>query len=101
MGSRYAFRVTGRLTPTLLGVLDPLEASLDENDTILVGPVVDRAALHGFIARIEALGLDLVELRRLPQPPADAGTPRCASCGTVHAQEPGPSRVLRGRRQRR
>ena len=28
--------------------------------------MADRAALHGFIARIEALGLELVELQRLP-----------------------------------
>jgi hypothetical protein len=48
----------------------------------LVGLVVDGAALHGFIARIEALGLELVELRRLPPHPADGGpTSRCPEWG--------------------
>jgi hypothetical protein len=33
-------------------------------DTLLTG-VLDRSALYGVLAEIEALGLDLVELRRL------------------------------------
>jgi hypothetical protein len=96
MGGRYAFRVTGRLTPALLHVLDPLEASVDETDTVLVGPVVDRAALHGFIARIEALGLDLIELRRLPQREPGVDGHRCTSCGndvTVLPDVTGPPDV--------
>jgi hypothetical protein len=46
---------------------------------VLVGRVTDQAALHGFIARIEALGLELVELQRLPLNGATNGfCPRCA-----------------------
>jgi hypothetical protein len=33
---------------------------------MLVGRLADRAALYGFIARIDALGLELVELQRRP-----------------------------------
>jgi hypothetical protein len=35
-------------------------------ETVLAGPVADQSALHGLIRRIEALGLEMVEVRRLP-----------------------------------
>jgi hypothetical protein len=80
VNAEYAFRVSGRLTPALMGALDPLEARDASTDTLLVARVVDRSALHGYIARIEALGLELVELRRLP-PGDDTGGHGCPSCG--------------------
>jgi hypothetical protein len=33
---------------------------------VLTGPLPDRAALCGVLAQIEALGLELLEVRRLP-----------------------------------
>jgi hypothetical protein len=53
-------------------------SQLKGNDTLLTG-VLDRSALYGVLAEIEALGLDLVELRLLlprgsdhsPQVPGD------------------------------
>jgi hypothetical protein len=41
-------------------------------DTVLEGTVDDGAALHGLLRRIEALGLELVEVRRLTDS-ADSG----------------------------
>ena len=64
--AEYAFRISGRVPPALRPRWSHSRASQTSADTLLVGPVADRAALHGFIARIEALGLELVELRRLP-----------------------------------
>jgi hypothetical protein len=32
---------------------------------VLVGPVADQAALHGLLAKIRDLGLELLEVRRL------------------------------------
>jgi hypothetical protein len=88
----YAFRVSGRLTRAMLGALDPLEAREASTETLLVGRVVDLSALYGFIARIEALGLELVELRRLP-PGDDTGAHGCPSCGrTAKADGPGATR---------
>ena len=46
-----------------------LNTSTAPVDTLLEGTVDDGAALHGLLRRIEALGLELVEVRRL----ADAG----------------------------
>jgi hypothetical protein len=54
-------------------------ARLVLRETLLVGCVAGRAALHGFIARIEAPGLELVELQRLPGAGRCAG--RCPECG--------------------
>jgi hypothetical protein len=77
---RADLRVKGRLTPTLRAALSPLEAMDAGAETLLLGLVADRAALHGFIARIEALGLELIELKQLP--PADSeGGLECPACG--------------------
>jgi len=47
-------------------------------ETVLHGPVQDQAALYGLLDRIQALGLELVEVRRLPdmpdEPPGSAGS---------------------------
>jgi len=34
-------------------------------DTLLVGALADQAALHGVLTQIEALGLELLEVRRV------------------------------------
>ena len=93
MSAEYTFRVAGRLTPGLLGALDPLEARAASTDTLLVGRVADRAALHGFIARIEALGLELVELKRLPTRRSAKG--RCPECGRDGGGDERDSRATR------
>ena len=38
-------------------------------ETVLHGPLADQAALHGVIDLVRALGLELVEVRKLPAPP--------------------------------
>jgi hypothetical protein len=60
----YALRISGHLGPTALSAFPSMVAQLKEEDTLLTG-VLDRSALYGVLAEIEALGLDLVELRRL------------------------------------
>jgi hypothetical protein len=60
----YEIRVRGLLGKTLLGAFPGMRARAHEKDTVLCGPVADQAALHGVLAEIEALGLELLELRR-------------------------------------
>jgi hypothetical protein len=79
VSAEYTFRIAGRLTRRLLEALEPLEARATAGDTLLMGRLADRAALYGVIARIEALGLELVELQRLPHRPAADGA--CPECG--------------------
>ena len=66
MSREYEFRIKGRLSPELLATFAPLETDADVVQTVLVGPITDRAQLHGIIARCETLGLELIEFRRLP-----------------------------------
>jgi hypothetical protein len=61
----YTFRVRGRLGATALSAFPSLVAELKEGETVLTGPVEDRSALFGVVGQIEALGLDLLELRHI------------------------------------
>jgi hypothetical protein len=62
----YELRIRGRLSRTLMHEFAELSlaASVEPVETVLAGPIEDQAALHGIIRRIEALGLELVEVRR-------------------------------------
>jgi hypothetical protein len=64
---RYRIRVRGHLGPTIRCAFPALQTrDSGGGDTVLTGPLPDRAALHGVLAEIEALGLELLEVRRLP-----------------------------------
>ena len=63
---RYRIRVRGHLGQTIRCAFPALQARASGGDTVLTGPLPDRAALHGVLAEIEALGLELLEVRRLP-----------------------------------
>jgi hypothetical protein len=62
---RYEIRVRGRLGDLLLGAFPDLRAQADGADTVLMGALPDQASLFGVLAEIEALGLELLEVRRL------------------------------------
>jgi hypothetical protein len=61
----YEIRVRGHLGRTLLEAFPGMRARAHEKETVLAGPVTDQAALHGMLAEIETLGLELLELRRV------------------------------------
>jgi hypothetical protein len=60
----YEIRVRGVLSDTLLEAFPTMDAHTSQGDTLLVGALPDQAALHGVLAAIEALGLELLEVRR-------------------------------------
>jgi hypothetical protein len=68
-GGSYEIRIKGRLSDSLLAAFEGLTASVEPAETVLHGPVRDQAALYGLLDRIQSLGLELVEVRRLPQTP--------------------------------
>jgi hypothetical protein len=56
--------VRGLLSETLLAAFPTLSADAQGTKTALTGTLADQAALYGVIAQIEALGLELIEVRR-------------------------------------
>jgi hypothetical protein len=59
------FRIRGRLGRSLLGAFPSLRPEVDGSETVLTGPLPDQAAVHGVLAQIEALGLELLAFRRV------------------------------------
>lgn len=59
----YEIRVRGTLSDTLLEAFPGLYARTERGETVLSGRLADRAALHGVLTEIEALGLELLEVR--------------------------------------
>ena len=60
----YAIRINGHLGATVLSAFTKLTPQRRGAQTVLTGRL-DRSALYGVLAEIEALGLELVEIRRL------------------------------------
>ena len=67
----YEIRVRGRVTPAVLARFEGMRATVEPVETKLHGPLPDQAALHGVIGLVNSLGLELVEVRRLPDEPDD------------------------------
>jgi len=63
---QYEIWVRGHLGETMRSAFPALRAQLRGEDTVLTGALPDQAALYGVLAEIEALGLELLEVRRLP-----------------------------------
>jgi hypothetical protein len=61
----YQIRVRGRLGQTIRAAFPALRARVDGGDTVLTGVLADQAAVYGVLAEAEALGLELIEVRRL------------------------------------
>jgi hypothetical protein len=65
--ARYEIHIRGRVGPELAEVFEGLNAEVQPVETVLHGEIVDQAALHGVLDRVRALGLELTEVRRLPE----------------------------------
>jgi hypothetical protein len=76
--ARYAIRIHGHPGATVLSASPALVSRRHGADTVLTG-LLDRSALYGVLAEIEALGLDLVEVRHLtPQGKSPESGDRCS-----------------------
>jgi hypothetical protein len=72
----YEFRVRGHLDAAAVAELPGLAVHEQGDETVLTGVVVDQAALHGVIERLERAGAHLVEVRQRPPAQADPGEHR-------------------------
>jgi hypothetical protein len=64
----YEIRLRGMIGRTLAERFDGFDAEIQPAATVLRGEVRDQAELYGVLARIESLGLELVEVRPLGAP---------------------------------
>jgi hypothetical protein len=62
--ARYLIRINGHLGATLLSAFPTMAWQREGTETVLTGEL-DRPGLYGVLAEIEALGLDLLEVRQL------------------------------------
>ena len=70
----YAIRIQGRLGATALSAFPAMVPQLKDGETVLTGWLKDRSAVFGILAQIEALGLDLLELRQIGGTPESLGS---------------------------
>ncbi len=69
----YQIRITGHLGREWTDWFEGLAITLEANgDTLLTGPVVDQAALHGVLKKVRDLGMPLVSVTRVRPGSADA-----------------------------
>lgn len=62
----YVIRVRGVLGPNWSAWFEGLTVtSTEAGDTLLAGPVADQAALHGLLAKVRDLNLELVSITRV------------------------------------
>jgi hypothetical protein len=70
----YQIRITGQLGPGWADWFEGLTVTLDGGDTLITGPVVDQAALHGLLKRVRDLGMPLVSGSPIESGPPTLGT---------------------------
>ena len=61
--TQYEIRVRGLLSDRLLSAFPEMDARIRNHETVLTGELPDQSALHGVLGRIEALGLELLDVR--------------------------------------
>jgi len=64
----YVIRVEGTLSDGFISAFPALESSQHAH-TVLHGTLEDQAALSGVLAQLRTLGVDVVEVHRIPVPP--------------------------------
>jgi hypothetical protein len=68
----YQIRIEGHLGREWTDWFEGLTITLEDNgDTLLTGPVVDQAALHGLLKKVRDLGLSLVSISPLEHSQGD------------------------------
>jgi hypothetical protein len=78
-GGDFEIRIKGRVGGAFRSAFAELTVTVNPPETVLRGAGLDQAALYGILDRIQALGLELVEVRRLPAGGGDDAAPGLGS----------------------
>jgi hypothetical protein len=62
----YEIRISGRMTDSLSGAFEDFTADVKPAETVMRGELRDQSELRGVLDQIQSLGLELIEVRRLP-----------------------------------
>ena len=69
----YELRVAGAVPEQDLRDLGAVTLAVDQVNTVLYG-IPDESALYGLLSRLRALGIEVAEIRRVPDPTPSAST---------------------------
>ena len=70
----YEIRFQGHLSSYRARMFEGMEMIIGpDGETVLTGPVIDQAALHGILNRIRDLGVPLLSVKQLSADEANAG----------------------------
>lgn len=64
--ANYEIRIKGRVGDSALLAFEGMAVTIEPVETILYGPIPDQDTLHELLTKLQSLGLEIVELRRLP-----------------------------------
>jgi hypothetical protein len=86
----YQIRIKGHLDSQWTDWFEGLTITLEEDsNTLLTGPVIDQAALHGLLKKVRDLGLPLVSVSPVePSPSTALGT---GQADVSDVKPPGPA----------
>ncbi|HZD69490.1 MAG TPA: hypothetical protein VFA45_11430 [Actinomycetes bacterium] len=72
--ANYEIRIKGRVGDSLLSAFEGLAVTVEPVETVVYGPIPDQNTLHELLTKLQSLGLEVVELRRLPRGGGHPGT---------------------------
>jgi len=64
----YQIRIEGHLGHRWTEWFGGMTITLEDGNTLLTGPVVDQAALHGLLKKVRDLGMPLISASRVKPP---------------------------------
>ena len=73
--ANYEIRIRGRVSDSLLPAFEGLAVTTEPVETIVYGLIADQEAVHKLLIKLQSLGLEVVEFRRLPGQPDPGAAP--------------------------
>lgn len=70
--TQYEIRVAGVVGDELAPYVENMTSVVLPVETVVRGEIADQSALHGMLDQVQALGLELIEVRALPRNAAEA-----------------------------